>query len=212
MTHLTTSIWLRRLSGLAVLAGVVAIAPLARAMSVVPPKFTELVGGSDYVVRTIVKSVKSEWRESHGQLHIYTLVELDVTEVVAGTPPHPLVLRILGGKVGGDELVVEGAPQFVVGQEDILFVRGNGKQFFPLTAVTHGRYPVVKDPGSGREYVARNNGEPLQAVTDVAKPLAEGAARDSQAQAKAVAQALTPTQFIQQIRAAMGAKTNARVN
>ena len=212
MLRLKLSRGLWRLSVALVLIGLAVVVPAARALSVVPPKFTELVSGSDFVVRTVVKSVKSEWRESHGQRHIYTLVEFTVTEFVTGTPPQPLVLRILGGRVGNDEMIVEGAPQFVVGQEDILFVRGNGKQFFPLTAVTHGRYPVVKDAQTGRVYMARNNGEPLQAVTDVAKPLTEGGAKDAPTQAKTVAQALTPAQFIQQIRAAMGAKTNAHVN
>ena len=68
-----------------------------RATTVVPPKFSELVNESDYIVRAAVKSVTSEWRGVPGQGSIYTLVELDVREVIAGTPPQPLVLEMLGG-------------------------------------------------------------------------------------------------------------------
>ena len=188
-------------------------ATYVRAMSVAPPTFVDLVNQSEFVVRTVVKSVRSEWRTKQGQRHIFTLVEFEVREVVTGTPPQPLVLELLGGTVGESAMVIEGAPQFKVGQEDILFVRGNGRQFFPLTAVTHGRYPIVKDPTSGREYVVRNNLVPLQDVGDVSNPLAEGSAAKLQLKLAATDRALSPESFITQIRAAMGATgTSARAH
>ena len=182
-------------------------------MSVVAPQFTELVNGSDFIVRAVVKSVRSEWREKQGQRHIYTLVELEVREVIAGTPPQPLILQVLGGQVGDEAMVIDGAPQFKVGQEDILFIRGNGRQFYPLTAVMHGRYPIRREPTTNREYVVRSNDVPLKATDEVAQPMAEGSTAELQRRMTSPAQAMTPSAFIQQIRAAIGAKTpNARVN
>jgi hypothetical protein len=172
-----------------------------RATSVVPPDFTQLVNESDYIVRAVVKSVASEWRVDQGQRHIFTLVELDVREVIAGTPPQPLVLEMLGGKVGKDEMVIAGAPKFEVGQEDILFVQGNGRNIFPLFAMMHGRYPVLKESGTGREYVARSNRVPLQDTAEVGLPMAEGGAASLQLRMKNAAQALTPAQFVQRIKA-----------
>jgi hypothetical protein len=100
-----------------------ALLPLrVSATSVVPPQFDELVNESDYIVRAVVKSVTSGWQEKQGRRRIYTFVELEVREVIAGTPPQPLVLRMLGGRIGGEEMVIEGAPKFEVGQEDILLV------------------------------------------------------------------------------------------
>src|SRR5690349_11410776 len=96
------------------------IGVIARATTVVPPDFTELVNESEYIVRAVVKSVKSEWREKDGHRHIFTKVEVEVLEVINGTPPQPLVLDMLGGRVGEDEMVIEGMPKFAVGQEDIL--------------------------------------------------------------------------------------------
>src|ERR1019366_6473746 len=115
--------WQFWLACFAFLAGVLP----AWCTSVVPPDFSQLVNESDYIVRAVVKSVTSEWRENQGGRHIFTFVELDVREVIAGTPPQPLILEMLGGKVGNEELAVAGAPKFKVGDEDILFIQGNGQ-------------------------------------------------------------------------------------
>jgi hypothetical protein len=167
------------------------------ATTVEPPEFSNLVNGSDYIVHAITKSVTSEKRaQTHG-VKIVTLVELEIVEVVAGKPPEKVTLQMLGGRVGTEQLTVEGAPRFAVGDEDILFVSGNGRTFCPLYAMMHGRYPVLMNASTGRKYVARNDHSPLVATTDVAKPLGETVVT-----ARAVAtSALTPADFIREIKA-----------
>ena len=177
--------------------------PPVRATTVVPPEFSQLVNESDYIVRAVVKSVASEWREDQGHRHIFTFVELDVREVLAGSPPQPLILQMLGGRVGDEELTVSGAPKFAVGDEDVLFIQGNGKNISPLFAIMHGRYPVMKEKGTGREFVARSNRVPLQDTAEVAMPMAEGAAAEIQLRMKNTAQGMTPVQFSQRIKAAV---------
>jgi len=181
-------------------------ATAAHATTVVPPSFTELVNGSDYIVRTVVKSVSSEWREQSGHRNIFTRVELEILEVVSGAPPRPLILEMLGGRVGDNEMVVHGVSQFAVGDEDILFVRGNGRQFYPLTAAMHGRYPVVREK-SGRAFVARSNHTPLFDTSDVSLPMEENVFSPA-LRANAATSALTPEEFVKQIRAAV--KANGR--
>lgn len=173
------------------------------ATTVVPPDFPQLVNESDYIVRAVVKSVTSEWREKQGHRHIFTLVELDVREVIEGNPPQPLILEMLGGKVGDTEMTVAGAPKFQVGDEDILFIQGNGLNISPLVAIMHGRYPIMKEKGSGREYLARSNKVPLQDTAEITLPVTEGVAAALQLKMKDPARALTPEQFIQRIRAAV---------
>ena len=175
----------------------------APATTVVPPTFSELVNESDYIVRAVVKSVTSEWRGAPGQGSIFTRVELEVREVIAGAPPQPLVLEMLGGKVGDQEMAIQGAPRFSVGQEDILFVQGNGKNVYPLFAIMHGRYPIRKEAGTGREYMTRSNEVPMQDVDEVALPMAEGPAAEIQRRMKNPAQALTPAQLVQRVKAAV---------
>jgi hypothetical protein len=172
----------------------------APATTVIPPEFNKLVGQADYIVRAVVKSVTSELRTNGPHRHIITKVELEVREVISGTPPQPLVLEMLGGKVGAEELVVEGAPKFKAGDEDILFIHGNGRLFTPLVALMHGRYPIKREAGTGREYVVRNDGSPLTSEQNVVLPIAESvsaqpAARDS-------ADALSPADFVSRIKAA----------
>lgn len=175
----------------------------SRGTTVVPPSFGELVNESDCIVRTQVKRVTSEWREKQGSRRIYTLVELEVHDVISGTAPQTLILQLLGGRIDDQEMVVDGVPTFAVGQEDILFVRGNGRQFCPLTAIMHGRYPVLKAETSDRAYIARANSAPLMDVSEVSHPMAEENKARSPIRAATISQAITPEIFIQQIRAAL---------
>jgi len=170
------------------------------ATSVVPPDFPQLVNESDYIVHAVVKSVTSEWREKQGHRHIFTLVELDVREVISGSPPQPLILEILGGRVGDEEMVVSGVPRFQVGDEDILFIQGNGQNICPLFAIMHGRYPILKEKDTGREYVARSNTVPLQDTAEVGLPMSEGSAAALQLRLKNISQALTPADFARRIK------------
>lgn len=171
------------------------------ATTVKPPTFAQLVNESDYIVRAVVKSVTSEWLGTKEDGRIHTRVELDVREVIAGAPPQPLVLEMLGGKIGDMEMVIQGAPKFQVGQEDILFIQGNGRNIFPLLGIMHGRYPIQKDAGTGREYMTRSNHVPLQDPAEVALPMAEGSAAEMQRRMKTPALALTPAQLIQRVKA-----------
>ena len=190
-----STLW--RVLALGALIGAVPV----RATSVVAPSFNSLVGQADYIVHAVVKSVRAEMREAGPHRHIVTLVELDVREVISGTPPQPLVLQMLGGKVGTEEMVVDGAPRFAVGDEDILFVRGNGRQLNPLVALMHGRYPIKREAGSGRAFVARSDGAPLLSEQDVAAPLAAPPTGGPRL-ARSVAAALSPEEFASRIKAA----------
>ncbi|GAB5561853.1 MAG: hypothetical protein SynsKO_35000 [Synoicihabitans sp.] len=171
----------------------------------VPPQFDELVQESDYIVRAIVTSVSSRWEERRGDRLIITYVSLEVVEKIAGEVPDAPVLQMLGGEVGADQMEVEGAPRFEVGDEEILFVQGNGRRVSPLTAMMHGRYRVVSDPASGSTHVARDNGEKLTEVEEVAKPMSTANHHSHEAGVAAALPskvALSPQQFIRLIREA----------
>jgi hypothetical protein len=147
------------------------------ATSVVAPDFDSLVSQADYVVRGVVKSVNSEWRITGANRSIITKVEVTVTEVIKGNPPTPLVLEMLGGRMGQMSMVVDGAPTFKVGDEDILFIHGNGQQFSPLVGIMYGRYPISHDAASGADTVLRSNGSPLYDSKDVAQAMTPAAAQ-----------------------------------
>jgi hypothetical protein len=174
---------------------------------VIPPDFNKLVNQADYIVRGVVKSVNSEMRTDGGSRHIVTKVEVEVSEVISGTPPQPLVLEMLGGKVGDDEMVVDGAPKFKVGDEDILFIHGNGKQFNPLVALMYGRYPILAEAGTGRQYVARANGIPLHSESEVDQPMVRPAVNPQAAPPPA----LSPADFVSRIKNAVNENSRAKL-
>jgi len=168
--------------------------PAAFATTVTAPDFDSLVSQADYVVRTVVKSVNSEWQVEGANRSIVTKIELTVSEVIKGDPPSPLVLEILGGTIGNTTMAVDGVPKFKVGDEDILFIHGNGQQFSPLVGLMYGRYPIVRDSVSGEEIVLRSNGIPLYDTNEVSQPMTPGAAQIA-------AHPLTATAFADKIRA-----------
>lgn len=108
---------------------------------------------------------------------------------------------MLGGRVGDRELVVDGLPQLRVGEESILFIRDNGRALCPIYALGHGFYPVAEDAATKRRYVVRENGQPLREVTEVSQPLTEKAAGAETGQQRAALNALSPEDFIREIKA-----------
>lgn len=177
---------------LAVLSGSVA----TLASTILPPDFDSLVAEADYIVHGRVKAVTCEWRTTESGRHIVTKVELETLETIAGQPPTPLVLVMLGGKIDDLEFQVDGAPKFKIGDEDILFVRGNGIQVIPFVAMEYGRYRIGRNAQTGRAEVARNNGVPLIDEKEISQPIAKGMLGDRREQA-----ALTPEDFKSRIRA-----------
>lgn len=174
------------------------------ATTIVPPEFPTLVNESDYIVRAVVTAVSSVQKTMpSGRVMPYTRIELETKQVIAGKPPVPLVLEMLGGRSpNGRELAISGAPKFEVGEESILFVQGNGKQVYPLVRMAHGLYPIVKEADSGKERIVRSDGTPLRKVSEVSGEIHTPGGRVAQA-AEALQQALTPDEFVQSIRASI---------
>lgn len=168
---------------------------------VIPPEFEEMAAKSDFVVRGRVDRMTSELVAKDDSRKIYTRVKVEVLEIIAGTPPEDLVLVCLGGRVGDEELIVDGAPVFRVGEESIFFVRRNGRALSPLYAMSYGHYPIRTDSATKRRYVARQNEVPLESVAEVAQPLLEGPAAHAESVRRVKANALSPTDFAEKIKA-----------
>ncbi len=184
----------------ALLLMLLALVPAAFGTTVIAPDFDQMVGKSDYIVRAVVKSVTPEWRDNPdqpGHRYIATLVELEVKQVIKGTPPSPLVLDLVGGRIGDKELTIDGAPRFTVGQESIVFVKGNGRQIIPLVGMSHGHYPLRHDKLTGQDQMTHSNGQPLFSEKEIGQPAANPAspvARDPKSQP------LSPDEFAARIR------------
>ncbi|MEO6001668.1 MAG: hypothetical protein ABIZ04_17075 [Opitutus sp.] len=190
------------LSPVAVLFAALACGPQAFATSVVPPDFDELVNHADYIVRAVVLSVTPELKtRADGSTAIHSKILLQVEQTIAGHPPTPLVLDMLGGKMGDREVRISGAPNYEVGDRAVFFVQGNGTQVHPLVRMMHGFYPVERDAVTGRSFIVRADRSPLLDVRDVSRPLADRAGSIGAAGTRTSDTALTPEQFEGQIRA-----------
>ena len=147
------------------------------ATTVIPPDFSTLVESSTRVVQATVAGSESAWVSQGGYRVIKTWVTFHVSEHVKGdSQPATLKLEFLGGRVGEEEMRVEGSPRFAVGEEVILFVANNGVDACPLVGWGHGVYGIRTDAATGEKRVHRINGTPLASTSDVALPLAPSAA------------------------------------
>lgn len=174
--------------------------PPASATSVVPPSFPELVAEAEAIYSGRVTAVEARRLAApDGSSVIKTFVTFAIERVLKGAARESVILELLGGRVGDEQLRVSGMPVFAVGDREFVFVQRNGVQYCPLVALGHGRYRVLRDQTSGRDYVARDNRRPLAAVGDVELPLHGLPAGAAPARAAAPAAALGPEAFAAEI-------------
>jgi hypothetical protein len=137
----------------------------ARATTVIPPTFDQLVTDAELIFQGTVTDARSQWTGEGAERHIDTYVTFSIEDAIKGAPGNSYTIRMLGGTVDGETIEVSDTPRFKVGDRDILFVEHNGSQFVPLVGIMHGRFHVQTD-ASGREIVTKDNGA---SVANVAK-------------------------------------------
>lgn len=161
---------LRWVGFLVLLLGALHLPAPALATSVAPPTFAELIAESQLIVRARVQAVRAAWVDSPQGRVIKTYVTVSVLRPLKGPAPTELTLELLGGEIDGHGMQVAGMPRFEVGRTEFLFISGNGVRFCPLVGMMHGRYRILTDPDSARDYVARDDRIPLESVHDVQLP------------------------------------------
>lgn len=145
------------------------------ATTVRPPTFPQLVARAGFVAETVVKSVRSERVTQGGNTAIFTYVTFVTRSAITGAVPGEFTLEFLGGTVGEESMTVVGMPQFFVGQRDVVFVEKTTGQICPLVTLGHGRYRVYTDASSSTPLIARDNGVPLEDVSEVELPMPDSA-------------------------------------
>jgi hypothetical protein len=159
---------MKKTNHLLVLSALFLAAFSAQATTVIPPTFDQLVTDAEFIFQGNVTDVRSQWIGEGGQRQIVTYVTFKVEDAVKGSPGANYTIRMLGGTVGDITMAISDAPQFKVGDKDILFVEHNGTQFIPLVGIMHGRFHVERDQ-SGQEVVTTNEGETVKSVAQFGK-------------------------------------------
>jgi hypothetical protein len=99
---------------------------------------------------------------------IVTDVTFAASHILKGPREPSIVLRVVGGTVGGEALELSGVPQLDLGVRYIVFVKGNGRAMFPVVGGSQGLFRVVHDAGLDVDVVLSAQGAPL---ADVPVPL-----------------------------------------
>ena len=130
---------MRRLSTTLLLTLVLA-AGSARALTVLPATFEELVQESASVVHGRVRTVQAAWTADRRT--IQSTVTLDVIDAFKGTSTEMATFVVPGGEAGGRILVVPGAPVFRAGDEVVVFLRGRAPAIPQPVGLSLGVYRV----------------------------------------------------------------------
>jgi hypothetical protein len=149
----------------------IALATAAQAMTVAPADFDEMVAASQIIVHGQVIDVRPY--ETAGRRTIERLVTVRVAEALKGDPGSVASFRVPGGQVGRYRRVMVGAPEFTVGEEVVLFLRGRmpavpmpfglTQGVYRVTRNQDGRAMVLPPPASGRLV----RGDPSRRPVDV---------------------------------------------
>lgn len=160
-------------------------------MSVVDRDFTDLVALAEQIVVGTVTAIEEGENENGGPM---TFVTFENLAVLKGDVTPPFVLQVHGGMTReGIFMHVPDMPRFAVGERAVLFVRGNGRAFFPLVGVWQGRFGVRRDADRGVDIVERADGTLVTGME-------HGVLQSAQRNARSGSRALTLDEFRDLIR------------
>ena len=164
----------------------------ARATTVLPMTFSEVVDDAEVIAIATVSALEATWHPERQMP--FTEVTFSDVEVLKGRiAGDELTLRFLGGPApDGLTLRVSGMPQFAPEQQVVLFSAGNGLRACPLVGWWQGLYRVVYDAERDVRTVADHAGRPVAAVEGA---VGGRAVRLSAAPPRAAADALTVDEF-----------------
>src|SRR5947209_922209 len=94
--------------------------PLACATTVIEPTFHQLVQRAEVIFQGKVTDVRSAWAGEGAERHIVTYVTFSVEDSIKGDVSNSYTIRMLGGTADGRTMKVTDAPEFKVGDRDIL--------------------------------------------------------------------------------------------
>ena len=183
----------------AVVAALVLGSGALRATTVEPMTFSEVVDGAEIVAVGAVTAITETW-DAAREMPL-TEVTFSVLEALKGEVGAELTLQFLGGPApDGSTLVVEGMPEFAVGDRAVVFSTGNGVLACPLVGWWQGLDRLFYDAGQDGFTVADHAG---RAVISIAGGAGRMVASVSAAENdEAVADALTLDEFRTAVRAA----------
>lgn len=137
---------------------------------VTPPPFETMVVQAGEIFVGQVTEQTARWIERGGKRLIVTDVTFRAEQILKGSPGALRTLTFLGGIIGDTRQEVAGMPSFMVGDRDVLFVRGGESSFLPLVGLFHGRFHIVTGRNGGGDFVANSARQPILSTASYASP------------------------------------------
>lgn len=178
----------------------IAFPKIAFSITVKPKSFDDLIIESDEVIQGRVSKIESRRGEGQFSRHIFTYVHFENIEQIKSDDSavkNSYTLRISGGQVGNRVQYFPGVPQFKLGHEYVIFVRGNGKELFPLVGVHQGMYEVISE---GEERIIKSLGESTPILRTVSERRALGQSKTNEGHRSSFSTRVTVSDFKAQIR------------
>jgi hypothetical protein len=125
-----------------------AVAPEARATTILPAEFADVVDGSQLIVHGRVMHIRSE--TTAGRRSIHSVVTVAVEQALKGNPGATVMFRVPQGQVGRYRRIIVGAPEFSVGEEVVLFLTGKAPAIPTVFGLNQGVRRLRGDPAARR--------------------------------------------------------------
>lgn len=138
-----------------ILAGSFLTAPPAKATTVVMLSDTDLIVNSRLILTGTVISTTSAWDDTGST--VWTYVEVLTERMLKGElTESTIVLKQLGGTVGGSGVRVFGQPGFTAGERVLLYLNAGADGTLHSAHNFMGKFSVVQSPSDGKEFVERS--------------------------------------------------------
>jgi hypothetical protein len=118
----------------------------ARATVLLPADLSELAREARTIARGTVSALESRW-VGDGRV-IETLVTLDVADYWKGPLGERLQFRVPGGRIGQYRSITIGAPQFVVGEDVVVFLGVKGPSVPHVLGLNQGLFRLRQQHGA----------------------------------------------------------------
>lgn len=136
-----------------------AISFSVQATTLVYKSFDDIVSESDGIVVGTVVNIKASL-DSEGE--IFTYVTLEDIDVLNGeVSGNALTLRLQGGEVDNEGVLILGSPSFTKNERVVVFVEGNGQRIVPIVGWNQGLFKLKTDKTTGNKIVTDGLGNQI---------------------------------------------------
>jgi len=144
--------------------------------AIVPPD-DDMIIGARVIVKGRILSIETRFDEQQGR--IFTYIKLKVQEVLKGQiTERKIVIKELGGQVGDRLSVVYGNPEFALGEQVLMYLDTWKDGSLRTYQMFLGKFSIVKDEKTGREFAVRGTGDEHVVVLPTDKGKGGGAITD----------------------------------